>query len=143
MLFVFVCKTWNVTKPGAWLARPLQGLNNLKIYPPFYLWCCKSCTHSRQSLPVTPSHSQSLPVRAVSRQVRSKVRGCSALSVKSKQDYFCTVPQQSTPGLFRLKTTGTRQNNTSSLINSISNNVEHIVGFSGNSPFTVIDGVFQ
>ena len=100
--------------------------------------------YSVASLAITAgSHSQSLPVRAESRQVRSKVRGCSALSVKSEQDYFCTVPQQSTPGLFRLKTTGTRQNNTSSLINSISNNVEHIVGFSGNSPFTVIDGVFQ
>ena len=54
IMFVLCCKTWNVTKPGAWLARPLQGLNNLKIYPPFYLWCCKSCTQA-----VTPSHSQS------------------------------------------------------------------------------------
>ena len=41
---------------------PLQGLTNLKMLPPCYLWCCKSCTHSRQSL----------IVRAVSRQVRSK-----------------------------------------------------------------------
>ena len=47
---------------------PLQGLNNLKIPPASYLRCCKSCTQSS-------SHSQSLLVRAVSRQVRSKVRG--------------------------------------------------------------------
>ena len=30
----------------------LQCLNNLKISSPSYLWCCKSCTHTRQSLPV-------------------------------------------------------------------------------------------
>ena len=72
MMFVWSYKTWNVAKPGAWLARPLQ---DPKIPPPSYLRCSKSCTPSRQSLPVPPSHSQSLPARAVSRQVRSKVRG--------------------------------------------------------------------
>ena len=69
MLFVLSCKTWNVVKPGAWLARPpsrAQQFNN-KIPPPSYLRCCKSCTHSRQALTVT--------VRAVLGQVRSKVRG--------------------------------------------------------------------
>ena len=45
----------------------LQGLNNLKIPPPSYLGAA--------SLALTAgSHSQSFPVRAVSRQVRSKVR---------------------------------------------------------------------
>ena len=39
------------------------------------------------------SPSQSLPVRAMSRQVRSKVRGCSALSVKPKQDYSLHFPK--------------------------------------------------
>ena len=34
---------------------PLQGLNNLKILPPSYLWYYKSCTNIRQSLLVTPS----------------------------------------------------------------------------------------
>ena len=34
---------------------PLQGLRDLKIQPPPYLWACKSCTRSRQSLTVTQS----------------------------------------------------------------------------------------
>ena len=34
---------------------PLHRLKNLKILSPSYLRCCKSCTHSRQSLLVTPS----------------------------------------------------------------------------------------
>ena len=33
----------------------LHALNNLKIAPPSYLWCYKSHTHSRPSLPVTSS----------------------------------------------------------------------------------------
>ena len=65
MLFVFLCKTWNVVKPGPWLASPLRVSTVLKIPPPSYLWCYKSCTHNRQSL----------TDRAVSRQIRSKVRG--------------------------------------------------------------------
>ena len=48
-----------------WLG-PLQGLNNLKIPPPSYLWCHKTCTQRRQS-----GHT----ARAVFRQVRSKGRG--------------------------------------------------------------------
>ena len=59
MLFVLSCKTWNVIKPGPWLP---QQFNNLKIPSPSYL----QVLHSQQ---------QPLPVRAVSRQVRSKVRG--------------------------------------------------------------------
>ena len=58
-------KTWNVVKPGAWLARPPPGAQQPQDFPPSYLWRCKPCTHSRQSL----------PVRTVSSQVRSKVRG--------------------------------------------------------------------
>ena len=69
MLFVLSCKTWNVNKPGAWLASPLQELNSHKISPSSYLYCSKSCAHSRQSL----------TVRAVSRQVRSNARGLPAL----------------------------------------------------------------
>jgi hypothetical protein len=56
MLFVLSCTTRNVVKPGTWLARPLQGLNHLHIHLPSYLWCCKFCTHCRQSFLVT--HSQ-------------------------------------------------------------------------------------
>ena len=64
MLFILSCKTWNVVvKPGAWLARaPSSGSTISKFFPHLIY---KSCTHSRHSL----------TVRAVSRQVRSKVRG--------------------------------------------------------------------
>ena len=57
-------RTERLNKQNGW-PDPLQGLKNLKISPPSYLRCCKACIRSRQSL----------PVRAVSRQVRSKVRG--------------------------------------------------------------------
>ena len=68
MLIVLSRQTWNAVKPGAWLAKlpSLPGLNNLKIPPPSYLWCHKTCTQSRQS-----GHT----ARAVFRQVRSKGRG--------------------------------------------------------------------
>ena len=55
MLCVLSWKTWNVAKPEAWLARPRQDPNNLKIPSPSYLRCCKSWTPSSQSLPGTPS----------------------------------------------------------------------------------------
>ena len=55
MPFVLLCKTLHVAKPGLGWPGPLQGFNNLKISPPFYLWCCTSCTHSRQSLIITSS----------------------------------------------------------------------------------------
>ena len=45
ILCVSSCKTWNNAKPGAWLARPLQGFNNLKIPPPFYLSSVQSLSH--------------------------------------------------------------------------------------------------
>ena len=43
MLFYLPCKTWNVVKPRAWLARHFPGLNSLKTPPPSYLWCHKPC----------------------------------------------------------------------------------------------------
>ena len=55
MLFVLLCKTWNVVKPGAWLARPLSGAQQSQDFPPSYLWCCKSCIQSSQSVTVTRS----------------------------------------------------------------------------------------
>ena len=66
-LFVLLWKTWNVVKPCFGWPDTLQGLNNLKVPPPSYLRYCKACPHSRQSLTVIH--------RAVSRQVRSRVRG--------------------------------------------------------------------
>ena len=62
---LFCCVNWNAVKLGAWLASPLLGLNSLKMSPPSYLRCCKPSTHCRQSLSVRP----------LSRQLRSKVRG--------------------------------------------------------------------
>ena len=63
MMFCLV-KLGFLLSPGFGCPGCLQGLNNLKILPPSYLRCCKSCTHSRQSF----------PVMALSRQVWSKVR---------------------------------------------------------------------
>ena len=56
MLILFVCLTKLIMLLSLQLSRPgaLQGLNNLKSCPLSYLWCCKPCTHSRQS-----GHSQS------------------------------------------------------------------------------------
>ena len=51
---------------------PLQGLNNLKIPSPFYFYCCKSCTHTRQSL----------LVEAVSNRLEARSEAHSALSLK-------------------------------------------------------------
>ena len=56
-VFVLSCKIWNVVKSGLDWPSFLQGLNNLKILSPSYLWYCKSCAHNRQSFPVTPSQS--------------------------------------------------------------------------------------
>ena len=66
MLFVLSCKTWNIVKPGAWLPDPLQGLNSLKI--PHILPVVLEVFLLEVS-------RLKLTVRAVSMQVRSKVRG--------------------------------------------------------------------
>ena len=81
MLFVLSYKTWNVAKPGLGWSGPLQGSTITRFLPQsqdfssVLSMVCKSCIHSRQSL----------PVRTVSMQVRSKVRG---LALKPKQDFF-------------------------------------------------------
>ena len=51
LLMLFVCLTKPIMLLSLGMSRPgpLQGLNNLKICPLSYLWCCKPCTHSRQS----------------------------------------------------------------------------------------------
>ena len=61
--FVLSCKSWNVTKPLVWLARPPPGAPQFQDLPPCHLWCHATCTHRRKV------------GKAVSRQVRSKVRG--------------------------------------------------------------------
>ena len=69
MLFVLLCKMWNVVKPGAWLARPLLGAQQSQDSP--ILSMVLQILHSQQA----GRQSQSLPVKTVSRQVRHKVRG--------------------------------------------------------------------
>ena len=64
MLFVLSWKTWSIVQPGAWLAKPPPGAQQFQDY--LISGAAQSCVHSRQSLAVT--------VRAVSWQVRSKVR---------------------------------------------------------------------
>ena len=64
MLFYLPCKTWNVVKPRAWLARHLPGVSRLLPR----LICGATSLASEQAV-------RALPVRAVSGQVRSKVRG--------------------------------------------------------------------
>lgn len=54
MLFVCLKKPIMVLSLQLSRPRPLQGLDNLKICPLSYLWCCKPCTYSKQ-----PEHSQS------------------------------------------------------------------------------------
>ena len=79
MLCVLLCKTWNVVKPGAWLARTPPGAQQSQDFSPIL--------HSQQA--VTSSHSQSgkCPGRL---EARSEV--CSALSLKPKQDNLFNFP---------------------------------------------------
>ena len=64
-----------------WLG-PLQGLNNLKIPPPSYIRCCKSCTHNRQSFTLTLSQGR----------LEARSEASSVLSQKPKQDYLFNFP---------------------------------------------------
>ena len=61
MLFVLWCKTWNVVKPGTWLVRASPWAQQFQDLSPIL------------SMVPQDFHSQQI-VRAVSRQVRSKVR---------------------------------------------------------------------
>ena len=86
ILFVLSCKTWNVAKPGAWMARsPAQGLNNLKISPHFICGVA--------SLALTAgSHSQS---HSSPGRLEARSEFCSALSLKPKQDYLISLTPSS------------------------------------------------
>ena len=53
---------------------PLQGLNNLKIPPPDYLWCCMS------------GHCPD--------RLEARSEAYSALSLKPKQDYLFNFPNR-------------------------------------------------
>ena len=85
MLLVLSCKTWNVAKPGAWLPRPPPGALQSQDSSPI-LSMVLEVLHSQQAV----IQSQ-LTVRAVSRQVRSKVRGLLCFA-KPQQDYLFNFP---------------------------------------------------
>ena len=56
MLFVLSCKTWNVAKPGAWLARPPSGAQQSQDFSPILSVVLKvlhsqwAVTHSQGSV---------------------------------------------------------------------------------------------
>ena len=82
MLMLFFCpvKLGMLLHLGLGWPVPLQGLNNFRICLQSYLWCLKSCIHSRQ-----PGHSMSgqCPGRW-----KARSQACSALSLKPEQDYW-------------------------------------------------------
>ena len=86
MLFVLLCKTWNVGKPGAWLARPPPGVQQSQDFSPI-LSMVLQVLHSQQA--VTHSHSQ---VGQYPGRLEARSEACSALSLKPKQDYFLNFP---------------------------------------------------
>ena len=70
MLFVLLRKTWNVVKPGAWLARLPPGAQQSQDFSPIL-----SIYGAANPALTADRHSESLLARAVSRRVRSKLRG--------------------------------------------------------------------
>ena len=88
MLFVLSYKTWNVAKPGAWLARPPSGAQQSQDSSPTISMVLQ-VLHSQ--LVVTHSHSQSgqCPGR-----LEATSEACSALSLKPKQDYLFNFPHR-------------------------------------------------
>ena len=61
MLFISSCKTWNVVKPGAWLARPPPGAQQSQDSSPVLfrvLQVLQAGRKRRQSLTVTQNSVQ-------------------------------------------------------------------------------------
>ena len=85
MLFVWLCKTWNVVKPGAWLARLPPGPQPSRDFSPF-LSMVLHVLYSQQT--VTQSHSWSgqCPGR-----LEARSEACFVLSLKPKQDYLISL----------------------------------------------------
>ena len=84
MMFVLSCKTWDVVKPGAWLASAPPGAQESQDLSPSYLWAA--------GLALTAGrHSQSgqCPGR-----LEARSEDCSALSLKPKQDYLFNFPSR-------------------------------------------------
>ena len=82
---VLPCKTWDVVKPGPWLARPPPEAQQPQSFP-LILSVVLQVLHSQQT--VTPSHSQSgqCPDR-----LEAKSEACSALYLKPTQDYLISL----------------------------------------------------
>ena len=101
MLFVLLCKTWNIVKPGAWLARPSPGSHQSQDFS-LILSMVLQGLHSQQV--VTHSHSQSgqRPGR-----LEARSEACSAFSLKPKQDYSFNFPNRSWEWLQRFWLGGT------------------------------------
>ena len=81
------CKTWNVTKPGAWSARPPPGAQQSQDFSLILSLVLQKVLHSQRV--VTPSHSRSgqCPGR-----LEARSEACSALSLKPKQHYSFNFP---------------------------------------------------
>ena len=86
MLFVLSCKTWNVAKLGAWLARPPQGAQQSQDSCPSSPMVLQ-VLHAQQA--VTYSHSQSGQCPGT---LEARSGACSALSLKPKQEYSLNSP---------------------------------------------------
>ena len=83
MLFVLSCKTWNVVKSGAWLARPPPGAQQSQNSSPI-LSMVLQVLHKHQA--VSPGHSQ--PGQCPGR-LEARSEACSALlPVKPENNYY-------------------------------------------------------
>ena len=78
ILFVLSCKTWNFANPGAWLGPP--GAQQCQDFFPI-LSVMMQVFHSQQAI----------TQGSVQAEARSEV--CSALSLKTKQDYSFNFPK--------------------------------------------------
>ena len=89
MMYVLSCKTWDVVKPGAWLARTPPGAQQSQDSSPI-LYTVLQVLHSQKTVTVSDSPSRQCPGRL---EARSKA--CSALSLKPKQDFLISLPSTS------------------------------------------------
>ena len=82
MLFVLLCKTWNVVKPGAWLTRPPPGAQQSQDFCTI-LSVVLQVWHSQQAVTHSHSNSGQHPGR-----LEARSEACCALLLKPKQDYL-------------------------------------------------------
>ena len=85
---VLLCKTCNVVKPGAWLARPPPGAQQSQDFSPI-LTVVLQVLHSQQAV----THSLSQSGQSLGRSEAGS-EACSALSLKPKQDCSFNFPDR-------------------------------------------------